>query len=90
MNLKRRVTRFRSVVRSPSDAWLLARMLGWAATLPVAKRRVPRLELGPAYRDQALREIEAVIAAAPAPDTLVEDRRVQGEARATLERARDD
>ena len=49
-----------------------------------------RLELEPAHRDQALREIEAVVAAAPAPDHLVEDRRVQVEARATLERARDD
>jgi tetratricopeptide (TPR) repeat protein len=48
-----------------------------------------RLDLRPAYRDQARREIEAVIAAAPAPDHLVEDRRVQVEARATLERARD-
>ena len=49
-----------------------------------------RLELEPERRDQVLREIEAVIAAAPAADLLVEDRRVQVEARATLDRARDD
>ncbi len=47
-----------------------------------------RLELEPAWRDRALLEIEAVIAAAPAPDQLVEDRRTQAEARAALERAR--
>ena len=41
MSVRRRVDRVRSVVRSPSDVWLLARMLGWATTLPVAKRRVP-------------------------------------------------
>jgi tetratricopeptide (TPR) repeat protein len=49
-----------------------------------------RLELEPAHRDQALREIEAVVAAAPARDNLVEDRRVQAHARAALERARDE
>ena len=68
MNVRRRATRFRSVVRSPSDAWLLARMLGWAATLPVAKRRVPLIELveraAPAQNDHPARNAELAIALA--------------------------
>jgi hypothetical protein len=46
------------------------------------------LEHVPERRAAALREIEAVIAAAPAADNLVEDRRTQAEARAALERER--
>ena len=68
MNVKRRAARFRSVVRSPSDAWLLARMLGWAATLPVAKRRVPLIDLveraAPARNDHPARNAELAIALA--------------------------
>jgi tetratricopeptide (TPR) repeat protein len=44
------------------------------------------LEHDPERRDEALREIEAVIAATPAADNLVEDRRAQVEARAALRR----
>jgi hypothetical protein len=68
MNVRRRVGRFRSVVRSPSDAWLLARMLGWAVTLPVAKRRVPLIELveraAPARNEHPARNAELAIALA--------------------------
>ena len=48
-----------------------------------------RLELEPERREQALRMLEAVIAAEPAPDRLVEDRRTQAQARAALEAARE-
>ena len=65
MNVKRRAARLRSVVRSPSDAWLLARMLGWAATLPVAKRRIPLIDLvqraAPARNDHPARNAELAI-----------------------------
>jgi hypothetical protein len=68
MSVRRRVDRVRSVVRSPSDAWLLARMLGWATTLPVAKRRVPLIELveraAPASNDHPARNAELAIALA--------------------------
>ncbi|MEO8290944.1 MAG: lasso peptide biosynthesis B2 protein [Gaiellaceae bacterium] len=37
----RRAARFRNVVRSPADAVLFVRMLGWAAALPLLKRRLP-------------------------------------------------
>jgi hypothetical protein len=46
-----------------------------------------RLELVPAKRAEALAEIEAVVAAVPDPTNLVEDRRTQADARATLVRA---
>lgn len=39
--MSRRVARLRNVVRSPTDALLFVRMLGWAAALPVLKRRLP-------------------------------------------------
>jgi len=40
-----RIARFRNVVQRPSDAALFVRMLGWAAVLPILKRRMalPRL-----------------------------------------------
>lgn len=41
MTVRRRVARLRNVVRRPSDAALFVRMLGWAAALPVLKRRMP-------------------------------------------------
>jgi tetratricopeptide (TPR) repeat protein len=47
-----------------------------------------RLEHDPERRAEALRAIETVIAATPAADNLVEDRRAQVEARAALDRAR--
>lgn len=39
------LTRLRSAVRRPADAWLLAQILGWSLVLPVAKSlvSVPRL-----------------------------------------------
>jgi hypothetical protein len=45
MTVRRRAARLRNVVRRPSDAALFVRMLGWAAALPVLKRRMslPRL-----------------------------------------------
>jgi hypothetical protein len=68
MSFGRRATRFRSVVRSPSDAWLLVRMLGWAATLPLAKRRVPLIHLveraAPARNDHPARNAELAVALA--------------------------
>ena len=68
MTIGRRGARFRSVVRSPSDAWLLARMLGWAAALPVAKRRVPLIDLveraAPARNRHPARNAELAVALA--------------------------
>jgi hypothetical protein len=68
MSVRRRADRFRSVVRSPSDAWLLARMLGWAATLPMLKRRIPLVDLveraAPARNDHPARNAELAIALA--------------------------
>jgi len=45
VTLRRRVARVRNVVRRPGDVVLFARMVGWAAALPVLKRRMslPRL-----------------------------------------------
>jgi hypothetical protein len=43
--IRRHTSRLRNSVSRPSDAWLLARMLGWSVVLPIAKRaiRFPRL-----------------------------------------------
>jgi hypothetical protein len=41
VTLDRRVARLRNVIRRPSDLVLFARMVGWAAALPVLKRRMP-------------------------------------------------
>jgi hypothetical protein len=38
---RRRAARVRNVIRRPADVVLFARMLGWAAALPVLKRRMP-------------------------------------------------
>jgi hypothetical protein len=46
--LVRTVSRFRAArsrVRTPADAWLLVRMLAWAATLPLLKRVLPLPQL---------------------------------------------
>jgi Transglutaminase-like superfamily len=68
MSVSNRVARFRSVVRSPADLWLLARMLGWATALPVAKRRVPLIELveraAPSRNDRPARNAELAVALA--------------------------
>jgi hypothetical protein len=37
----RHASRLRSSVSTPSDAWLLMRMLGWSVVLPIAKRMFP-------------------------------------------------
>ena len=41
MTARRRAARVRNVFRGPADVVLFARMLGWAAALPVPKRRMP-------------------------------------------------
>jgi hypothetical protein len=68
MSISNRVTRFRSVVRSPADLWLLARMLCWATALPVAKRRVPLIELveraAPSRNEHPARNAELAVALA--------------------------
>jgi len=68
MSVQSKVARFRSVVRTPADAWLFARMIGWAARLPVTKRRVPLIELveraAPAHNDRPARNAELAIALA--------------------------
>jgi hypothetical protein len=38
---RRHASSLRRAVSTPSDALLLARMLGWSAVLPLAKRRLP-------------------------------------------------
>jgi hypothetical protein len=40
-NSDRRKQRFLQLIRSPSDSWLIIRMLGWALILPILKRIVP-------------------------------------------------
>jgi tetratricopeptide (TPR) repeat protein len=47
-----------------------------------------RLELQPDQREQALAALEELIAATPAPESLVENRRAQDDARAVLARSR--
>jgi Transglutaminase-like superfamily len=37
----RRITRFLKIFRSPSDVWLLIRIISWALFLPILKRIVP-------------------------------------------------
>jgi hypothetical protein len=68
MSISKRITRFRSVVRSPADLWLLARMLGWATALPVAKRRVPLIDLveraAPSRNEHPARNAELAVALA--------------------------
>jgi hypothetical protein len=39
--IRRHASRLRSSVSTPSDAWLLARVLGWSLVLPIAKRALP-------------------------------------------------
>jgi len=68
MSVRDPVTRFRSVVRGPADLWLLARMLGWATALPVAKRRVPLIDLveraAPSRNEHPARNAELAVALA--------------------------
>jgi hypothetical protein len=68
MSISKRATRFRSVVRSPADLWLLARMLGWATALPMAKRRVPLIDLveraAPSRNGHPARNAELAVALA--------------------------
>ena len=66
MSVRRRVARVRKVVRGPADVVLFARMLGWAAALPVLKRRMPLPKLVetavPAERAGPARRPETVVA----------------------------
>jgi hypothetical protein len=66
LSIQRRTARVRNVVRSPADVLLFARMLGWAAALPLLKRRMalPKLvEIAvPEVRADADRRPETVIA----------------------------
>jgi hypothetical protein len=66
LTLERRAARLKNVVRSPADVLLFARMLGWAAALPVLKRRMalPRLVEAsvPDERAEDSRRPETVIA----------------------------
>ncbi len=66
MSIQRRTARVRNVVRSPADVLLFARMLGWAAALPVLKRRMPLPKLVetavPEARADTERRPETVIA----------------------------
>lgn len=66
MTIARRAARLRNVVRKPADVLLFARMLGWAAALPVLKRRMPLPKLVeaavPEERADASRRPETVIA----------------------------
>jgi Transglutaminase-like superfamily len=39
--IRRHVSRLRSSISTPSDAWLLARILGWSLVLPIAKHALP-------------------------------------------------
>jgi transglutaminase superfamily protein len=39
--IRRHVSRLRNSVSTPSDAWLLMRMFGWSAVLPIVKRTLP-------------------------------------------------
>ena len=66
MTARKRVARVRNVVRGPAEVVLFARMLGWAAALPVLKRRMPLPKLVetavPEERAGAGRRPETVIA----------------------------
>ena len=66
MTIASRAARFRNVVRRPADVVLFARMLGWAAALPVLKRRMPLPKLVeaavPGERADSSRRPETVIA----------------------------
>jgi hypothetical protein len=66
LRIQRHTARVRNIVRSPADALLFARMLGWAAALPVLKRRMPLPKLvetaAPEARVVANRRPETVIA----------------------------
>jgi hypothetical protein len=53
VTLGRRVARVRNVVRKPGDVVLFARMVGWAAALPVLKRRMPLPRLVETARPEA-------------------------------------
>ena len=53
MSIDRRVARMRAVVRRPGDVVLFARMVGWAATLPVLKRRMSLTRLVETARPKA-------------------------------------
>jgi hypothetical protein len=61
----------RGELRSPSDAWLLARMVGWSLVLPVAKFVFPverlagfmRLDARPGDRDRVRQERVVALAA---------------------------
>jgi hypothetical protein len=64
---RRHASSLRSAVSTPSDAWLLVRMLGWSAVLPVAKRTLPlpqlvRLMHSRRHASQRDPELEATIA----------------------------
>jgi hypothetical protein len=39
--IRRHVAKVRNSVSTPSDAWLLVRMLGWSVVLPIVKRTLP-------------------------------------------------
>jgi hypothetical protein len=68
MVVRQKLLRARNVARSPADVWLFARMLGWAAALPVLKRRVPLVTLvetaAPANNSHPARDPETAIALA--------------------------
>jgi Transglutaminase-like superfamily len=61
-----RLARLKNVVRSPADALLFVRMIGWAAALPVLKRRLPLPRLVeaalPRERPQSIPHPKTVIA----------------------------
>jgi Transglutaminase-like superfamily len=61
-----RVRRARRVIRRPADAWLFARMVAWAALLPLVKRRVSLVRLveaaAPARHNPTTASADTVIA----------------------------
>jgi hypothetical protein len=68
VSLSVRAARLRNVIQRPGDIWLFARMLAWAAALPVAKRRLPLVRLveaaAPTRNPRPARSSESAIALA--------------------------
>jgi hypothetical protein len=65
--IRRHASTLRKSVSTPSDAWLLAKVLGWSVVLPIAKRTLPlprlvRLMRARKYAAQRDPEREAAIA----------------------------
>jgi hypothetical protein len=65
--VRRHAWSLRESVSTPSDAWLLVRVLGWSLVLPIAKRTLPLPRLvglmrSRGYAAQRDREREAAIA----------------------------